>query len=553
MPLSEAGSPLSSLMRPRALLLALTLLALLVLGLGRAPLFDVDEGAFSEATREMLASGDWGHTTLNGADRFDKPIGVYWLQAASVAVFGINEWAVRLPSALAAWVAALALGAFAAARLGPAAGALAAVVHATAFGSWAMAHAATADAVLGLWLVLSALDLWRYLERGDLAALRRLGAWVGLGLLVKGPVAVLIPLAALLLSCLAARDAQPLWRALRDVRTWAWLLLLSAPWYAYALWRHGQAFIDGFILKHNVERFSAPMEGHSGGWLYFLVVAPLLWMPWSPLLLGWWGRLGALWRQAHTRHALIWAGFVLVFFSLSGTKLPHYGLYAAPGVVLLIAAAAVHARTALWVVVGALLLLWQALMVGVPLAFTRGPEHWVPEALRESVLGTPAAVPLEAIALLWGVLALAWGLWRWRARGGPARVTQRVAMTTLAAMALVHALVLTWVVWPWWAQTLQGPVRTLALGARSLEMPVQQLGGNWPSFAFYRQQPLSRRPEPVADTVFLLRASELAQRPAWTVLARERGMVLARPAPASALMPAPSSPEQTAAPAALRP
>lgn len=540
MPLSEAGSPLSSLMRPRALLLALALLALLVLGLGRAPLFDVDEGAFSEATREMIASGDWGHTTLNGADRFDKPIGVYWLQAASVAVFGVNEFAVRLPSALAAWVAALALGAFVATRLGPAAGALAAVVHATAFGSWAMAHAATADAVLGLWLVLSALDLWRYLERGDLQALRRLGIWVGLGLLVKGPVAVLIPLAALLLSCLAARDAQPLWRALRDGPTWAWLLVIALPWYAYALWRHGQAFIDGFILKHNVERFSAPMEGHSGGWLYFLVVAPLLWMPWSPLLLGWWGRLGALWRTPHTRHALIWAAFVLVFFSLSGTKLPHYGLYAAPGVVLLIAAAAVHARTLLWVLLAALLLLWQALLVGVPLAFTRGPEHWVPQALREQVLGTPAVVPLTVIALLWGALLLAWGAWRWRAaarRAHAAGASAHTAMSTLAAMALCHALVLTWAVWPWWAHTLQGPVRTLALAARASSAPVQQLGGNWPSFAFYRQQPLSRSDTPAADTLYLLRASELSERPdwtVWTVHARERGMVLARPSPGAA-------------------
>lgn len=534
MPQSEVGSP-SSLMRPRALLLALVLLALLVLGLGRAPLFDVDEGAFSEATREMIASGDWGHTTLNGADRFDKPIGVYWLQAASVAVFGVNEFAVRLPSALAAWVAALALGAFAAARLGPAAGALAAVVHATAFGSWAMAHAATADAVLGLWLVLSALDLWRYLERADMQALRRLGIWVGLGLLVKGPVAVLIPLAALLLSCLAARDAQPLWRALRDGRTWAWLLAIALPWYAYALWRHGQAFIDGFILKHNVERFSAPMEGHSGSWLYFLVVAPLLWMPWSPLLLGWWGRLGALWRTPHTRHALVWAGFVLVFFSLSGTKLPHYGLYAAPGVVLLIAAAAVQARTALWLLVGALLLVWQALMVGVPLSFTRHPERWVPEALREQVLGTPAAVPLAAVLGLWAALALAWAVWRWRARRGANKGAGRsLAMPTLAAMALLHALVLTWVVWPWWAQTLQGPVRTLALNARVSAAPVQQLGGNWPSFAFYRQQPLTRTPEPAADTLFLLRASDLAQRPDWTVRARERGMVLAQPAASAA-------------------
>ena len=91
---------------------ALVLLALLLSGLNQSLLFDVDEGAFTEATREMLLSHDWGHTTLNGLDRFDKPIGVYWLQALSSTVFGINEFAFRLPSALAAWIASLALARF---------------------------------------------------------------------------------------------------------------------------------------------------------------------------------------------------------------------------------------------------------------------------------------------------------------------------------------------------------------------------------------------------------------------------------------------------------
>ena len=69
---------------------ALALLGLFLLGLDQALLFDVDEGAFTEATREMLVSGDWSHTTLNGLDRFDKPIGVYWLQAISASIFGFN-------------------------------------------------------------------------------------------------------------------------------------------------------------------------------------------------------------------------------------------------------------------------------------------------------------------------------------------------------------------------------------------------------------------------------------------------------------------------------
>ena len=102
--------------RPQVALLVAAAL-LLVPWLGLTPLFDVDEGAFGEATREMLASGDWLSTTLNGAPRFDKPILIYWLQAASAAVFGLGEFALRLPSALAAlaWIAAI--GRFASERL----------------------------------------------------------------------------------------------------------------------------------------------------------------------------------------------------------------------------------------------------------------------------------------------------------------------------------------------------------------------------------------------------------------------------------------------------
>src|SRR3954465_11823731 len=70
--------------------------------LGAAPLFDVDEGAFSEATLEMFQRGDFLSTYLNGEPRYDKPILIYWLQAASAAVFGVTEFAFRLPSALCA-------------------------------------------------------------------------------------------------------------------------------------------------------------------------------------------------------------------------------------------------------------------------------------------------------------------------------------------------------------------------------------------------------------------------------------------------------------------
>src|SRR5260370_24168431 len=70
--------------------------------LGAAPLFDVDEGAFSQATLEMFQRGDFLSTYLNGEPRYDKPILIYWLQAASVALLAPRELPLRLPSALCA-------------------------------------------------------------------------------------------------------------------------------------------------------------------------------------------------------------------------------------------------------------------------------------------------------------------------------------------------------------------------------------------------------------------------------------------------------------------
>jgi hypothetical protein len=73
------------------LLLAATVLLGLFLNLGAMPLFDVDEGAFGEATREMLERGDYVSTWLNGQPRYDKPILIYWLQAASVRLLGLRR------------------------------------------------------------------------------------------------------------------------------------------------------------------------------------------------------------------------------------------------------------------------------------------------------------------------------------------------------------------------------------------------------------------------------------------------------------------------------
>ncbi|MGY0194008.1 ArnT family glycosyltransferase [Leptothrix sp. BB-4] len=564
---------------------ALLLLVLQLAGLGTVPLFDVDEGAFSEATRELLASGDWGHTTLNGEDRWDKPILTYWLQAGSVALFGLDEFTLRLPSALAAWLWAVCVAHRVSQSHGMRAGLAAGTLLATSLGVALIGRAATADALLNLWLALSMLSLWSALrdlapdshEPADAArrpaglrALRLSAVWIALGLLTKGPVALLVPGATVALWSAATAlqagrhgAATRLWRTWRpllsDGPAWALLVGLALPWYAYALHRHGMAFVEGFLWRHNLQRYGGALEGHDGAWSYYLVLLPLLMLPWSALLLPLLARLRPLWRDPADRYLLTWAGFVLVFFSASGTKLPHYLLYGLTPLAMLAGRLLTQPQTeattrwsspidrlaegALLACLAALPLL--ALVMGdaaqARLATSTRPD----DALLRLLLAGPglldgeAGQRLMALAGIGGLL-LAGGAW------AGLRTALRPAGPLLAGLLLT--LGLTQVVLPWWGERLQGPVRDLALAARRLGLGGQderaptgrsgvvQWGLHQPSFALYLGRPVPRR-APLAGEVALVRQDRLARLladagtppgEAPRVLAETRGYALIR-------------------------
>jgi 4-amino-4-deoxy-L-arabinose transferase-like glycosyltransferase len=552
-PVSAGLSP--SQQRRWVLWWALGMAVLALLRIGAAPLFDVDEGAFSEATRELLSSGDWGHTTLNGEPRFDKPILIYWLQAASVSVFGLGEFALRLPSALATWGWALAAVLLVWPRWGLAAALAAGTVLGSSLGVLLIGRAATADAVLNLWLALAAMDLWRHLEApvGSLAArapLRRAALWIALGVLTKGPVAIIVPGAAVLLWVLLGTPRTAWWGRLRgllgDVPAWALLLGVALPWYAYALHRHGMAFVDGFFVRHNLQRYGGTLEGHGGSVGYYVVMLPLLLLPWSALLVPVLARVRRLWAEPLARFLLLWAGFVLVFFSLSGTKLPHYALYGITPLALLAgrALAELHADPARRGLKLALL----ACLMAVPLALVGASAvavHLAPtvkDVLYQALLSQPAvltgmwglagASALLSLVLLWPARRTASpgvepGLLEAGSSPMPALQVQACAhaqaMTPLSAGLARTALagacaaaVLVGGLAPWWGQLLQGPVRTAALVARralgEAGVPAQATVVQWalhlPSLAVYAQREAPRR-APRPGDLALVRTDQL--------------------------------------------
>src|SRR5436190_6937742 len=186
--------------------------------LGGAPLFDVDEGAFSQATMEMFQRGDFLSTYLNGEPRYDKPILIYWLQALGVALVGPSEWAFRLPSAIcgAAW--ALLTYLFTRRFFGTERALLAATMLATSLGVFVLGRAATADALLNVLVAASMFAAWLHLSTGQRKWLYATHAAIGLGVLAKGPIAILVPLAVTFLFCGLRRDLRTWARAVFDWR-----------------------------------------------------------------------------------------------------------------------------------------------------------------------------------------------------------------------------------------------------------------------------------------------------------------------------------------------
>ncbi|TCJ18503.1 glycosyltransferase family 39 protein [Parasulfuritortus cantonensis] len=495
------------------------LLAVLVLfpflGLGTPPLFDLDEGAFTASTTEMFLRGDFLSSYLLGEPRYDKPILIYWLQAASVTLFGHGEFAWRLPSALAssAWI--LATYAFATRVIGRSAGLTAALVIATAAGLAVITRAATADALLNLWLACAGYATWLWMREDDRRWLYAAWLAMALGFLTKGPVALVIPGGAMFLWCASLGE----WR-----RFLAWALPLgpillflavAAPWFIAQTFIEGPGFLAGFFLKHNLSRFDTPMEGHGGNYFYYVPVVLVSLLPHTGLLLAALGRLRAVWQDTLLRYGLLWFLVAFVLFSFSGTKLPHYVYYGYGGLVLVLAAMAERPGRRWLILIPAPLMF--GLLLAMPAILAAVAGKLKPDD-RLLLTGLPDA--FGAAYWLWCGAALLLSL--------AFLVLRRIDTTRalrlnglLAGVAMAAFLI------PIVGQVQQAPIRNAARLAHDYPGELVLYGIDTPSFQTYAGRAVRKRAPHSGDLV-LTRESRLAKLPGAEPVYRERGYVLAR-------------------------
>jgi 4-amino-4-deoxy-L-arabinose transferase-like glycosyltransferase len=340
----------------RGLTLPLVLLAALtfLVGLGRGAITDTDEAFYAEAAREMVESGDWITPHFNYEPRFQKPILYYWLTAGTYLTSGPTEWAARLWSALSGLGLVLVTAACARRWYDDGVALLAGAIVATSFGYYSIGRMALPDLPLTFFMTAA---IWTALV-AMLDAPRARSRWIGLaalavsaGFLTKGPVGLVIPVLVVLPVVLLERRTLNL-RAGDLVLALAIFVVVALPWYG-AMWtRHGPAYLEGFFLGDNYERFATDRFNDPRAWWFYgpILLGGLL--PWTPLAGAW---LSPIWRFVTRRQdvatvelrLLLWGALPIVFYSISVGKQPRYILPVLPPLAILLAQSVLE-RTRDW-------------------------------------------------------------------------------------------------------------------------------------------------------------------------------------------------------------
>jgi 4-amino-4-deoxy-L-arabinose transferase-like glycosyltransferase len=300
-------------------------------------LIGADEPRYAQVAREMLARHDWVTPTLGGTPWLEKPPLYYWQAMIAYRLFGVSDWAARLPSVFDAFLMVLALYWFLR-RFRPDSQLDGALVLATSVGVVGFARAASTDMPLTATFCIAMLAWYAWFESGNKKYLAAFYAFLALACLAKGPVAPLLAFGIIVIFGALQRSARIVFSTL-------WIpgillgLVIALPWYVLVQLQNPQFFHE-FIVEHNLARFGSNLYHHPEPFWYYIPVALLGWVPWSMLAIA---TLVVAFRRSRNAVAdtlrtflLIWIGVVVIFFSVSQSKLPGYVLPMIPAGAILI-------------------------------------------------------------------------------------------------------------------------------------------------------------------------------------------------------------------------
>ncbi|OHX14105.1 dolichyl-phosphate-mannose--protein mannosyltransferase [Chromobacterium sphagni] len=330
----------------------LALLAIRLLALWAIPLTDTTEARYAEIARKMLETGNWV-TPLHdyGVPFWAKPPLSTWLSAASMGLFGVNELAARLPALLLSLAALWLTAGLMRRRHGGEAALATTLLLGGGLLFYGAAGTVMTDPSLLFCVTLSQVAFWHAMQGGGRAWRYAFFAGLGLGMLAKGPLAVVLVGMPIFFWVLIRNQWKALWRELPWISGTLLVAAVALPWYVWAEIRT-PGFLNYFIMGEHVSRFLD--SGWKGDKYGFAHATPrgMIWpyafgalFPWSLAMLVWLARnvrrLPALCRggsdDGWLLYLALWTLMTLLFFTLSGNIIFPYSLPMLPGAALLMA------------------------------------------------------------------------------------------------------------------------------------------------------------------------------------------------------------------------
>jgi len=332
-----------------AVLILLTLYVCYFSHLGAFGFIGPDEPRYAWIARDMAETGDWVTPRLYGKPWFEKPVFYYWSAALCFKLFGVNETSARLPSAICALLATLAL-AWLALRVGGWSSARwVLLLLPSTVGMIGFSHAASTDmpfsAALSIAMVCAAValgvvsseelfpedsregqNLVRRAKKNVYLSLALFGFFLGIAVLAKGPAALILAGGAILLWAASTKHWHEALRLFHPIAI-APFFLTCLPWYGWCAHRNPE-FFRVFIIEHNFKRYLTPEFQHIQPFWYYVPITIIALLPWLFWLVWFAVREPSKSESTAERSQILfvtaWGVFPILFFSLSKSKLPGY-------------------------------------------------------------------------------------------------------------------------------------------------------------------------------------------------------------------------------------
>ena len=328
----------------RNILILLTFsLVVFIPGISSIPPLDRDESRFAQASKQMIETGDYVDIRFQETPRYKKPVGAYWVQAATVNILSpdkINSiWAYRIPSLLASLAAVILTYAIACLFVKREVALFSGILLASSFLLNAEAHMAKTDALLLLSVLITQYGLART-YKGDISFLSWLYFWVGLGLsiLLKGPIVPVIILLAIVTLCCFDRNLN-LIKQLRPMTGVLVATAISLPWIIAVQISSSGAFLKKSIGVDLLPKLMGGVESHGMPPGYYLLMLMIAFWPSSLLL---WPSLIHFIKAKKDiffKYIIAWLVPAWIMLEIVPTKLPHYVLPLYPAIAITVAKA----------------------------------------------------------------------------------------------------------------------------------------------------------------------------------------------------------------------